>query len=200
LRTEIPNVLLDACVVLPPQQRNLLLQMASDELFAVFWTDRIIGEWLRNVGIEDDRAKCENRTVPLMRREFPNATLPLVTDDPIGTTDLNDVHVARAALAVSPCILLTWNVRDFDLSALAELDVEVITPDVFLTRLLDADPALVEDATRRAMANLTRSAPTWSSYLEALERNGLTTFAERLHRLGRDDGADLVTDIRPSGR
>lgn len=176
------KVLLDACVVLPPQQRNLLLQMASEELFTVFWTDRIIDEWLRNVGIEDDRIKCEKRTVPLMRREFPNATLPPVDDEPIGTTKLKDVHVARAALVVAPSVLLTWNVKDFDASALRKLGVEFETPDAFLARLFDAEPELVEDITRSAMASLTRSAPTWDGYLDVLERNGLTNFVGRLRR------------------
>lgn len=163
--------------------------MAFDDLFEVFWTERILAEWIRNVGIDEDRAKCETRTVPLMRRWFPQATLPPAADEPLGKTDLGDVHVARAALAIAPSVLLTWNVKDFDLVVLDELGVEVTTPDAFLIGAFDLDPPLLADLTRRAMANLSRSAPSWSDYLDILERNALVGFVDRL-RSWPDELAD----------
>ncbi|MGJ3263858.1 MAG: hypothetical protein ACFE0R_11545 [Salinarimonas sp.] len=184
-----PRVVLDACVLLPPQQRNLLLQLAFEELFEACWTDRIIEEWLRNVDVAEDRVRCEHRTLPLMRRAFPKATLPAVGDAEIGTTDVKDRHVAQAALSVVPCTLLSWNLRDFDGSALRQLGVEVRSPDDFLCRLYDTNPALVVDITRRAMANLRRTAPSWSSYLVALERNNLHGFVGRLLAFERSGGS-----------
>jgi hypothetical protein len=175
-----PRALLDANVLLPPQQRNLLLQIAFTEVIDVFWTDLIIDEWLQNIGVAEDRTKCETKTVPLMRKWFPGSCLPPAGDDPVGSTHAGDRHVARSALGVAPCALLTWNVKHFDEEKLARLEIEVVTPDAFLCRLYDANPSLIMDITRDAMANLTRSAPTWDEYLAVLNRNGLKDFVERL--------------------
>lgn len=57
-----------------------------------------------------------------------------------GATDPEDVHVAAAALSVAPCVLVTWNVTDFDKSHLALQDVRVLTPDGFLVELAGVDP------------------------------------------------------------
>ena len=120
-----PRALPAANVLLPPQQRNLLLQIAFTEVIDVFWTDLIIDEWLRNIGIAEDRTKCETKTVPLMRKWFPGSSLPPAGDDPVGSTQAGDRHIARAALGVTPCALLTWNVKHFDEEELARLEVEV---------------------------------------------------------------------------
>ncbi|ACL62531.1 hypothetical protein [Methylobacterium nodulans] len=141
------KVFVDANVLWSPQQRNLLLQLAYQDLFAIHWTDTVIGEWLRNLDL-GQRTKCETRTLPLMRRHFPRAWLPTMPATPFGTTDPKDRHVAAGAVHITPSILLTWNVGDFDDAALRSLGVEVQTPDRFLRRLLDGSPAAVLEFTR----------------------------------------------------
>jgi hypothetical protein len=99
----------------------------------------------------------------------------------VGDTDSKDRHVASAAAAIAPCVLVTNNLKDFDIPSLRALKVEVRIPDDFLTELFDANPALVEAATREAASNLTRSIPSWDDYLQALAgRHGLPKFVERL--------------------
>jgi hypothetical protein len=99
----------------------------------------------------------------------------------IGVTNPKDRHVASAAAAIAPCVLVTSNLKDFDFAALAALGVTVQSPDDFLTDLFDANPALVEAVTREAAANLTHSTPSWDEYLTALaERHGLPKFVGRL--------------------
>jgi len=64
----------------------------------------------------------------------------------IGDTDLKDRHVASAAIAVAPSVLLTYNIKDFDIKALETLHVTVQPPGEFLCGLLEAEPEAVRDA------------------------------------------------------
>lgn len=153
------RVILDANVLWSPQQRNIVLQTALKLDIALHWTPLIVEEWLRNVDAVQ-RAKSEARTIPLMERHFPRACLPTVPPAPCGTTDPKDRHVAAAAVRIAPATLVTWNLRDFDAAALKAADVDLRTPDRFLSDLHDRYPDLVMEAAREAQANLSRSAPT----------------------------------------
>jgi hypothetical protein len=74
-------------------------------------------------------------------------------------TNPKDRHVAAAAAAIAPCVLVTNNLKDFDADELAELGVRVLSPDDFLVELFDASPDFIETATREAAANLSKSMP-----------------------------------------
>lgn len=124
------------------------------------------------------RERIEKRTLPLIRSGFPDA---LVTGfDParvIGTTDTNDRHVASAGATIAPCVLVTNNLKDFDIRVLKALAVQVQTPDQFRAELFASKPEIVEAATREAAANLTKTNPTWEEYLNLLAtRCGLPKF------------------------
>ena len=175
------RALLDANVLWSAQQRNLLLQFAVQETISVHWTAGIIEEWLRNVE-PPLRARLEERTLPLMRRHFPDAVVEGVDEErDTGRTDVKDRHVARAALAVAPCAIVTWDLADFDREHLEREGVQVLSPDALLAELFDAGPELVFAVVREAQANLTKSAPSWDDYLDLLAgRHGLTAFVARL--------------------
>lgn len=68
---QVPSrALLDANVLYSNHLRNLLLQMAQNDLFEARWTMLIEQEWLRNTA-SDIRARIEARTLPLIRTGFP---------------------------------------------------------------------------------------------------------------------------------
>jgi hypothetical protein len=103
------RALLDANVLYSNHLRNLLLQMAQNDLFEARWSSQIEHEWLRNMEPRT-RERIETRTLPLIRRGFPDA---LITGfDParvIGATDIDDRHIASAAAAIAPYVLVTNN-------------------------------------------------------------------------------------------
>jgi hypothetical protein len=161
-------------------------------------TAAIEDEWLRNTE-PAIRERVRSRTLPLIREHFPDALIE--TDGPpfapIGRTDADDLHIAQAAVKLAPCRLVTWNIGDFDVAALAEYAVVVQSPDEFLCALLEANPELVIEITGQAQANLTRSAPTWEAYLDILEsRNGLKAFVGRIGRFEQS----LRIDDAPTGK
>jgi hypothetical protein len=175
------KALLDANVLYSNQLRNLLLQLAQNDVFDARWSELVEEEWLRNME-PLTRERIVTRTIPLIRSAFPDALVDgFDPDRAIGATHWKDRHVASAAAAIAPSVLVTINLKDFDFPALASLGVKVLTPDDFLSELFDANPALVEAATREAADNLTRTMPSWDEYLTALaERHGLPKFVERL--------------------
>ena len=175
------TALLDANVLFSGHLRNLLLQLASNDVFIVRWSLRIEDEWLRNMPPQT-RERIISRTIPIIRELFSNAH---VNDfDPeraIGWTNPKDRHVASAAAAVAPSVLVTLNLKDFDVAALESVGVRVRSPDEFLTEIFESGPAIVDAATQEAAASLTRSFPTWEEYLTDLAgRHGLKNFVERL--------------------
>jgi hypothetical protein len=175
------KALLDANVLYSNHLRNLLLQLAQNDVFDARWSERIEQEWLGAIEPRT-RDRVADRTIPLIRTWFADALVAgFDPERAIGVTDPKDRHVASAAAAIAPCVLVTNNLKDFDFAALAALGVTVRSPDDFLTDLFDVNPALVEAVTREAAANLTHSTPSWDEYLTALaERHGLPKFVGRL--------------------
>ncbi len=178
-----PLVVLDANLLYPFQLRNLLVQFGVDSIIAPRWTTRINEEWISNL-VAAGRAPLDRLllTLNLMNSALPQAQ---VLDweahmDSLTLPDPADRQVLAAAIAAGAEMILTMNLRDFPASALAPGDVVAVHPDGFLCGLHDADPALLRASTEAAHANLSRSNPSFASYLDALERQGLSQFTQRL--------------------
>ncbi|MCC8955031.1 hypothetical protein H8B02_16760 [Bradyrhizobium sp. Pear77] len=119
--------------------------------------------------------------MPLIRKHFPEVIVrDFDADQTIADTDPKDRHVAGAAVAVAPCVLITNNLVDFDVKELAKLGVRVLPPDEFLVGLFDEAPEFIGAATREAASNLTMSLPSWGEYVADLDsKAGLKKFAAR---------------------
>jgi hypothetical protein len=92
-----------------------------------------------------------------------------------------DRHVASAAVAIAPYVLVTDNLKHFDAQALQALGVTVRSPDEFLCDLFEEKPEVVDAATWEAAANLTITCPTWDEYLDSIATKcKLAKFAARL--------------------
>ena len=77
-------------------------------------------------------------------------------------------------------MIVTWNVRHFPASGLAMYHISVLDPDSFLSGLHDRDPETMAAVVDAARANLRRSEPTFEDYLQAVQKQGLTTFVSRV--------------------
>lgn len=68
-------VLYDACVLYPSQLRDLLMHLASCDLFQARWTERIHDEWMRNLARKRPDIAPEKiaRTRAAMVRALPHA-------------------------------------------------------------------------------------------------------------------------------
>lgn len=116
-----------------------------------------------------------------------------------GQTDAKDKHVAAAAIACRPSVLVTWNLKDFDRQALSDNGVGVETPDHLLCRLFDDNPALVHAAAEKAYGFVRKNGgkPSWSDYLDILATRGapasLKEFAKKLRTFIPEDVPEQIS-------
>jgi predicted nucleic acid-binding protein len=146
----IPRAVIDADVLYRRHTRNLLVWHALAGLFELHWSARILDETRRNL-IERNLAKFGEP-----RAEGVDRTLGRVTDaleraragslvpeteiaghEPHMPNDPKDRHVLAAAVAVGATVIITTNIHDFPVDHADSLCVAPLTPDDFLTSLLD---------------------------------------------------------------
>jgi hypothetical protein len=183
----LPIALLDACVLYPVPIRDLLLQLASADLYQPKWTRQIQEEWSRNLLLNrpDLTAAQLQRTITLMDAAFPEAEvtaykalIPTLT-----LPDANDRHVLAAALRSQAQVIVTANLKDFPTSYLATLGIERQHPDAFIGQLIDQQPTQALAAFRQQVAYLKNPPKTAMEVLGSLQKSGLATTAERLAAL-----------------
>lgn len=182
------KALLDACVLHPFHLRNLIIQLAFDDVIEVFWSDEISKEWMQSVSQAKPSIPLDGLRSQLNRM---NAVLPAanvtgwdqhvarITELP----DDGDRHVVAAAKQAGAQYVVTWNLGDFPREIMLKHGLVAQDPDNFLTMLLRAETELVCDVVDRARLNLTRSAPDMAAYLDVLENQRVTRFVAELREI-----------------
>lgn len=181
------TVLYDACVFYPNHLRDILMQLATTGLFAAKWTEQIHDEWMRN--LRHNRPDIDTDKLEILKQRI-NQSVPdcLVTDFEhiiplLDLPDPDDRHVLAAAIAANADILVTFNLKDFPSSALAQYDIEAQHPDDFIADLLDLKPLQIIQAIQTIQARLKNPPVSFDEYLEILLRQGLPITASMLRQL-----------------
>ena len=138
-----PVVVLDACVLYPAAQRDLLMWLTAGGTIRAHWTNQIHEEWMRNVGRDYgvERGVLE-RVRRLMDRAAGDALIGRYQqyEAMFPETDAKDRHVAAAAVAARKragadiATIITWNLKDFDRKELTAAGLAAETPDVSASR------------------------------------------------------------------
>jgi predicted nucleic acid-binding protein len=179
-------VVYDACVLYPAAVRDLLIRLAASGLFQARWTDRILDECFRSiVKSRPDLAGKLDRTRALMEAAIPAAMVsgyePLVPT--LTLPDEDDRHVLATAIRCNAQVIVTTNLRDFPVEALAPWEVEAQHPDTFVLHLLSLEPGAVVRAVMAQSAGLKAPAMTVRELLSTLEARGLVLAVGELRRL-----------------
>jgi predicted nucleic acid-binding protein len=165
------TVLFDACVLYPAPLRDLLMRLATTELFHARWSDAIHDEWIRSVLEQRPELKEQlARTRKLMNAHVMNS---LITgyEHLIETLDLpdpGDRHVLAAAITGGVDVLVTKNLKDFPANALAPFGIEAQHPDTFISTLLRQHETTVTAAMARHRAALRNPPKSADDYLQTL--------------------------------
>lgn len=179
------RAVLDACVLVPPILREILLGVAARGLFDPFWSDRILEEWARATRKFGPLAEAEARSrIATLGVTFPRARLPAAPgiEARLHLPDMNDAHVLAVAIAGSADAIVTLNAQDFPRGILAEDKIARRDPDGLLWELWSGDPAAVEAAVAEVMAEASRRDGAPVSPKTLLKK-------ARLNRLARAMGA-----------
>lgn len=175
-------VVLDTCILISNVLRFISLSLADKGYFQPAWSPIIRNEWLRNASrlwhVERSQLALDWAQ---WNTDYPLADQGVVEPYKEGLkySDPKDWHViaaARAAQARFPHLkvgILTRNIKDFNRSELARLDIARLQPDDFFCALWpQAQPDFVEILARMPTA-LTASYKTPLSLTELLKRERL---------------------------
>lgn len=178
------TVVTDACVLVPPLVRNLILSLAEAHLYRVRWSGRILDEFERGFVRDVLRHKHEYpeaaavRARSSMERAFPEAMVEgheHLEGALNGIPDPDDRHVVAAALHAGAAQIVTNNLRDFPLEVMKELQIDVRSADEFIADTLDLpmDSSTALSAVHRLRLGLKRPELSPAELLIRMERNGL---------------------------
>ncbi len=161
------------------------MQLAVADVFRARWTDEIHDEWIRSL-LRDRPALSVDRLAVTRQRMNAHVRDCLVTGygsliPTLSLPDADDRHVLAAAIHCGADAILTFNLSDFLVDALAPHGIEAVHPDAFLQELLALNPEDVCAAMRRQRLNLKNPPLAVESLLGILERQGLSNFVSQLN-------------------
>ena len=165
-------VIYDACVLYPAPLRDLLIQLATANLFRAQWSDRIHDEWCR--GLLAQRGDIEPAKLARTRELINCAVADCLVSgyehlvETIELPDPDDRHVVAAAIHAKADAIVTFNLKDFPGAVLRPLNLEAIHPDDFLTYQFDLNDAAVIQAVAAICRRLKNPRLTGKDYLDTL--------------------------------
>jgi len=180
------TVVFDACVLYPAPLRDLLVQLATADLFRAKWSDQIHDEWIAALlANRNDLPRTRlNEVVRLMHVAVPDSRVEghdyLI--DSVNVPDPNDRHVVAAAIHSKADAIVTFNLKDFPVAALQAHNLEAIHPDEFITHQIGLDQAKVIMAAQLCCSRLINPPKTGEEYLETLAKQGLPKTVAFLER------------------
>lgn len=181
------TVVYDANVFYPAPLRDLLLRLAATRLFRARWTAQIRDEWMRNLlaNRPDLSAERITRTADMIDSSSHDCLvegyehlIPCIG----GLPDQDDRHVLAAAMKCGAELIVTFNLKDFPASALAEYGVEAIHPDDFIVDVLDLEAGACIQAVREMRASLKNPPKTQDEFLATLLKQQLPQTVNWLER------------------
>lgn len=95
--------------------------------------------------------------------------------------DENDRHVMAVAIRSNADLIVTNNLKDFTVDSLLEFNLEVKSPDDFLTDIIDLNSQQAVAAFKSMVLNKKRPPLSELDVLDRLRQNGLTNTANYLH-------------------
>jgi len=180
------TVVYDACCLYPAPLRDLLMELATAELFRAKWTQVIHDEWVRNVlANRPDIAPAKlQRICELMNSHAPDCLVEGYEHliDVVTLPDANDRHVVAAAIHARADAIVTFNLKDFPASELGRFNIEAIHPDDFVSFQFDLHESAVVIAARRCLRRLRNPPKTADEYLATLKSQSLPKTVAALRR------------------
>lgn len=170
----------------PAPLRSFLMYLALSGEFRPRWTDMIHDEWIRNLlKNRSDLSRNQLEAVrDLMNKHAPGSVVTGFENliDSIELPDLNDRHVVAAAIQTRAEAIITFNLKDFPRSALAQYGITALHPDEFISNLIDLNVGAVIEAARRQRLSLKNPPFTAAEYLDLLQKQKLPRSVSKLRQ------------------
>lgn len=178
------TALLDANVLYPAPLRDYLLNLASLDLYKPKWSSRIQDEWIKN--LLSNRPDLSNSalqgTKAAMDSAFPDANVEeyenLIPE--IKLKDKDDRHVVAAAIKGRSNVIVTSNLKHFPKKQLGSHDIDVQSPDEFVSNLISLNKKECIKALENQVKSLKNPPKTKNEVLDTLSKCGLAKSVELL--------------------
>ncbi|MFU8861633.1 MAG: PIN domain-containing protein [Cyclonatronaceae bacterium] len=177
------TALLDANVLYPFLVRDLLLSLAEENLYRPKWSKHIEEEWIRNLLTDRpdlNPEKIENIAIT-MNLAFEDAMVSdyetLITS--LSLPDPDDRHVLAAAIVSRSDVIVTMNLRDFDVMELGKYNMDAVHPDTFIVNLIDLDNEKAIKAIQKMVQRRKNPPVGISDLIQRIENNKLSKAAKR---------------------
>lgn len=179
--------LLDACVLVNAAVRDSILRAAASEAFGlqVAFSRDILDEVRRTLVNDLGRTPEEaDYLIGEILTAFEDGLVEGYEDLVPGMlNDPKDRHVLAAAVRAEAGVLVTFNVRHFSPAACEPFDLEVHTPDEFLTHLWDLNARTMADLLTEQSQALRRPQMHLCQLLDRSERD-VPAFAQAARESG----------------
>lgn len=181
------RVVLDACVLVPIHNADLLLTFAERRMFVPMWSDRILDETARALprvtkgSVTPVRARLR---IDKMNAAFEDALITgweSLEAGIEGMPDPDDRHVVAAAVRGRAEAIVTDNVRDFPAAALEPLGLQALSLDRFLLDLMSRHPVSAAACVAEAAGKRTKPPMSTEEYVGSL--SGVPEFVQVMRRL-----------------
>lgn len=177
------TAVLDANVLYPTLVRDLLLSLATADLFHARWTNEINDEWVRNLAANRPEIKDKlfnivtamNAAVPDCLIEGYESLIPSIK-----LPDATDRHVVAAAIVGHADAIVTFNVDDFPLEETEKYNIEIQHPDQFVLNQFHLHKIAALSAIKRMRSRWKNPQRTAEELVSALESRGLPFSADAL--------------------
>lgn len=177
------SAVLDACVLYPAPVRDILLNLAEQELLKPKWTEEIHDEWMKNLlrNRKDLKRKQLEATVEAMNSAFPDSLVENYSSlvSTLSLPDPKDRHILAAAIRCKADLIVTYNTNDFPYEQLTLFDIDVQHPDVFISNLIDLNHEKAIKAFQNQVRKLKNPPMTTPEVLESLRKCGLEQSIEK---------------------
>lgn len=179
------TVILDANVLYPFVQRDVLLSLSSAGLFRVRWTDAIVAEWTRSLlARKPDLKDNIARTVERMRVAFEECWVDgyEALSETLILPDPDDRHVVAAAIWCGATRIVTNNLRDFPEASLGAYGITAISPDAFVADTVGLYSETALAALRAMRQRYENPSMSRTAFLDALTRGGFIRTADLIRQ------------------
>ena len=184
------RIVLDANTLYSSSLRGILLRLGTRGVIVPLWSEKIQNEWTRNLlrNRPDLNQEDLERTRQYMAFHFPKGQVCGYESiiPALWLPDPNDRHVLAVAIYAKARYIVTSDLNHFPNAILQSYNIEAVSPDEFLFRLIQEKPEHIIFVVRIHRLSLTRPPKTVEEYLEMLEKQGLDKTAAFLRMCKND--------------
>jgi hypothetical protein len=162
----------DANVLYSIELTDLLLTLATHRLVRVHWSDMILEEVRRNLGLRPDLSDAAiDYRIDRMNLALPDARQGPVAAASVESMPINakDRHILALAVEIEADSVVTLDLGDFPIELCEPFGVEPLHPDALFDALATTEPERVAVAIGEIAARRRRPPMTPTQLLDRLE-------------------------------